>query len=97
MAHVRLACEQALPLNRIKCDLTLACEQALPFGRAKRAARERASERRSYFLRYPPNGELARMLMSGHILSDLMPFEIEPFFACPNKKPRPKNTRPVNL
>ena len=31
----------------------LACEQALLFGRAKRAARERASERR-----YPPNGEL---------------------------------------
>ena len=52
----------------------LACEQALLFGRAKRAVRERASERRSregpvsplaclsrvYFSRYPPSGELAR-------------------------------------
>ena len=46
----------------------IAYEQALLFGRAKRAAGERASERRSaclsrvYFSRYPPNGELARRL-----------------------------------
>ena len=40
----------------------IACEQALLFGRAKRAARERASERRSR--EGPPNGELARRLLS---------------------------------
>ena len=46
----------------------IAYEQALLFGRAKRAAGERASERRSaclsrvYFSRYPLNGELARRL-----------------------------------
>ena len=51
----------------------IACEQALLFGRAKRAARERVSERgscegrsrllsRVYFSLYPPNGELARRL-----------------------------------
>ena len=61
-----------------RAALLLACEQALLFGRAKRAARERASERRSregpavasplaclsrvYFSQYPPNGELARRL-----------------------------------
>ena len=50
----------------------LTCEQVLLFGRAKRAARERVSERerregprflsRVYFSRYPPNGEPARRL-----------------------------------
>ena len=50
----------------------LTCEQVLLFGRAKRAARERVSERerregprflsRVYFSRYPPNEEPARRL-----------------------------------
>ena len=45
--------------------LLLACEQALLFGRAKRAARERASERRSVLARLASLaqiGELARRL-----------------------------------
>ena len=41
----------------LKRDFTLACEQAILFGRAKRAARERASERRCR--EGPAKGELA--------------------------------------
>ena len=38
---------EILNVRALKCDYYVAYEQALLFGRAKRAARERASERRS--------------------------------------------------
>ena len=53
----------------------LACEQALLFGRAKRAVRERASERRRreeparVLFTISPNGELALRLTVNYLCS----------------------------
>ena len=56
----------------------IACEQALLFGPAKRVARASgeashvACHSRVYFLRYPPNGKLARRLNKRKGLDEIL-------------------------